>query len=39
MYITAILFFNIVSLQFHNLFVTVHKLPGSIGEEGFQVVT
>jgi hypothetical protein len=35
MYVTAILFFNTVSLQFHTLFVAVHKLPDSITEEGF----
>jgi hypothetical protein len=38
MYITATLFFNTVSLHFHTLSVAV-KLPDSIGEEGFQVVS
>jgi hypothetical protein len=36
MYIKAIgYYFSTVSLKFHALFVAVHKLPDSIGEEGF----
>jgi hypothetical protein len=35
MYITALLLFNIVSLQFQTLFVAVHKLHDSMEEEEF----
>jgi hypothetical protein len=37
MYLTALLFFNIVSIQFHTLFVAVHKLSDSKREEGFRL--
>jgi len=35
MYITALLLFNIATLQFQILFVAVHKLHDSMEEEGF----
>ena len=38
MYLTALLFFNIVSIQFHTLFVAVHKLSDFIREEGFRLL-
>jgi len=36
MSIATILFFNMVFLHFHTLFVKVHGLPDSIEEEGFR---
>jgi len=37
MYVTALLFFNIVFLQFHMPFLAIHKLPGSI-RKGFRLL-
>jgi hypothetical protein len=38
MYVTALLLFNIISLQFQTLFVVVHKLHDSMGEEGYMLL-
>jgi len=34
---SSIIFFNIVSIQFHTLFVAAHKISDSKREEGFRL--
>ena len=31
----GLLFFSLVFVQFHTLFIVIHKLPDSITDEGF----